>query len=139
MWIHFGLTLVYWLASLQSLPAEVFDAAKVDGCGSWQQFRLITWPMLIPSAIVILMLNIIHAFHVFDLVLTLTGGGPFISTTTVDLYIYRTVFDVPYPRIGFGSAAGMLFGWMVFVITGVLAWVAHLSRKRLNAVSSGGR
>ncbi|BBI30713.1 carbohydrate ABC transporter permease [Cohnella abietis] len=136
-WLFFGMCLVYWLAVLQSLPAEIYDAAKVDGAGFWNGLRYITIPLLIPSALVILLLNVLHSFNAFDLVMTLTGGGPFFATQTVDLYIYKAAFSMfGLPRIGYGSAAGVSFGLSVSVIAGVLGLLIRAVRK-LNSTQKG--
>ena len=138
-WLHFGMTMIYWLASLQSIPAEVYDAAKVDGSNVWQTFRFVTWPLLVPAAIVILMLNVVSGFNAFDLAMTLTGGGPFFATKTVDMYVYDLVFGGQIPRIGTGSAAGMIFGWMIFAITIILAWLSRVVRKRTQVQYNAGK
>ncbi|WP_135553736.1 carbohydrate ABC transporter permease [Paenibacillus cymbidii] len=130
-WIQFGLKMVYWLAILQSLPQDVYEAAKIDGSNAINTFRHITWPLLLPGAAVILLLSIIGGFNVFDLVLTLTGGGPYFATTTADLFIYNTVFTTGgMPRIGLGSAAGIIFGLMVFAVTLLLTLAGKLLSNR---------
>ncbi|WP_246067071.1 carbohydrate ABC transporter permease [Paenibacillus koleovorans] len=130
-WIQFGLKMVYWLALLQSLPQDVFEAAKIDGSNAINTFRYITWPLLLPGAAVILLLSIIGGFNVFDLVVTLTGGGPFFATTTADLFIYNTVFKSGgLPRIGLGSAAGIIFGMMVFAVTLLVTFVGKMLSNR---------
>lgn len=128
-WKFFGMMMVYWLAGLQSLPADVYEAAKVDGARSWQTLRYITIPLLIPVGIVILLLTVVNSMHVFDLVKTLTNGGPFYATETVDLYIYNYAFETQgYPQIGYASAAGIVFGLTIFALTLVLGWIAKRFR-----------
>ncbi|MFH5184126.1 carbohydrate ABC transporter permease [Paenibacillus sp. TAB 01] len=73
-WKFFGMMMVYWLAGLQSLPGDVYEAAKVDGASYWQTMRSITLPLLMPVAAVILLLTVVNSMHVFDLVKTLTNG-----------------------------------------------------------------
>ncbi len=135
-WLHFGMTMIYWLASLQALPREIYDAAKVDGASVWQTFWRVTWPLLLPAAVVILMLNVVSGFGAFDLAMTLTGGGPFFATTTIDMYIYDQVFGGGIPRIGIGSAAGMIFGLTVFVMTIGLAGLNKAVRNRSQATTT---
>jgi len=128
-WKFFGMMMVYWLAGLQSLPGDVYEAAKVDGASYWQTMRSITLPLLMPVAAVILLLTVVNSMHVFDLVKTLTNGGPFFATETVDLYIYNYAFSTSgFPQIGYASAAGIVFGLTVFLITLVLGWLAKLSK-----------
>ncbi|MNC50461.1 hypothetical protein D3C75_997020 [compost metagenome] len=69
--------------------------------------------------------------HVFDLVKTLTGGGPYFATETVDLYIYNYAFNTSgFPQIGFASAAGIVFGLTVFLLTLALSWIVRTARRR---------
>ena len=128
-WLFFGMCMVYWLAVLQSLPPEVYEAAKVDGVNFWGSLRYITIPLLMPSILVILLLNIVNAFNVFDLVATLTEGGPFFATQTVDLYVYNIVFaSEGLPRIGYGSTVSVIFGFSIFIITGIVSLLIKISR-----------
>lgn len=112
IWKTFGYNLVYWLAGLQSIPKELYDAAKVDGANSFQQFTSITLPMLKSIAIVILLFAIVGSMNVFDLVKVMTNGGPAYSTEVVSTYIYRYAFSTEegIPRLGFASAAGIFYG-----------------------------
>ncbi|MFS0726712.1 carbohydrate ABC transporter permease [Paenibacillus sp. 1P07SE] len=127
-WKFFGMIMIYWLAALQSLPADVYEAAKVDGAGTLPTFRHITVPLLLPYAAVILLLTVVNSMHVFDLAKTLTGGGPFYATETVDLYIYEYAFDAQgLPQMGYASAAGILFGMAIFLLTLFLGWLVKKS------------
>ncbi|MFE5322097.1 carbohydrate ABC transporter permease [Paenibacillus sp. NPDC056579] len=143
-WKFFGMMMVYWLAGLQSLPGDVYEAAKVDGASYWQTFRSITLPLLTPVAAVILLLTVVNSMHVFDLVKTLTNGGPFFATETVDLYIYNYAFSTSgFPQIGYASAAGIVFGLTIFIITLLLGWLAKRAKdgndaKNANAHSAKG-
>lgn len=124
-WKFFGMVLVYWLAGIQSLPKEVYEAAKTDGANGLQILRYITLPLLAPVAAVILLLTVVNSMNVFDLVKTLTGGGPFYATETVDLYIYNFAFSTSgFPQIGYASAAGIVFGVAVFILTAFLGLLA---------------
>jgi len=129
-WKFYGMMLVYWLAGLQSLPKEVFEAARTDGANPLQTLRFITLPLLMPVAAVILLLTVVNSMHVFDLVKTLTGGGPFYATETVDLYIYNYAFSTSgFPQIGYASAAGIVFGVAIFILTGCLGlWAKRLQQ-----------
>jgi len=125
-WKFFGMMMVYWLAGLQSLPGDVYEAAKVDGAGYWQTLRSVTLPLLVPVGSVILLLTVVNSMNVFDLVKTLTDGGPFFATETVDLYIYNYAFSTSgFPQIGYASAAGIVFGLTIFVITLLLGWLGR--------------
>lgn len=110
VWKWFGLTLIYWLAALQTVPGDLIEAARVDGANAGQAFRDITLPLLKPFAIIITLITAIGALHSFDLILTLTGGGPALSTEVVEVYIYRWAFAASIPRLGYASAAAVFFG-----------------------------
>ena len=110
IWKWFGVTLVYWLAALQTIPRELYEAAEVDGAGTLQSFRHITIPLLLPFAVIIFLITAVDTLRVFDLILTLTGGGPFLRTEVVEVYIYRWAFNASIPRLGYASAAAVFFG-----------------------------
>ncbi|MFB9275711.1 carbohydrate ABC transporter permease [Cohnella cellulosilytica] len=141
-WKFFGMMMVYWLAGLQSLPGDVYEAAKVDGANYLQTFRSITLPLLVPVGVVILLLTVVNSMNVFDLVKTLTDGGPYFATETVDLYIYNYAFSTSgFPQIGYASAAGIVFGLTIFAITALLGWLGKRtgdSRKSRAAKQSAG-
>ncbi|MCK1992151.1 sugar ABC transporter permease [Peribacillus muralis] len=119
VWKGFGIKVIYWLAGLQTLPAELYEAAKIDGANPIQQFRYITLPMLIPFLVIIIFFQTVWAFNVFDLVKTFTNGGPFFGTDVVPLYIYRYAFEVEggLPRMGYASATGIVYGLATMVIS----------------------
>ncbi|MDD9268608.1 carbohydrate ABC transporter permease [Paenibacillus sp. GCM10023248] len=118
IWKTFGMKLVYWLAGIQSLPKELFEAARIDGASSWQLFRYLTIPLLLPVGSVIVLMSAVNALHVFDLVKTMTNGGPAFKTDMVDVYIYRYAFSGNgEARVGFASAAGVLYGIVVMLIS----------------------
>ncbi|GGD99279.1 carbohydrate ABC transporter permease [Paenibacillus nasutitermitis] len=128
-WQFFGMMMVYWLAGLQSLPTDVYEAASIDGSSSWQSFRHITVPLLLPIGAAILLLSTVHSMHVFDLAKTLTEGGPYFSTDVMDLYVYRYAFDTQgFPAYGRASAAGILFGISIFAMALLLGWLVKKTR-----------
>lgn len=116
-WKWLGTTLVYWLASLQSIPEELYEAATIDGAGTFKRFITITMPLLVPFSIIIFVLTLSDAMKVFDLMMTLTGGGPFFRTESIELFIYRWAFGASMPDIGYASAAATLFGLFFICIT----------------------
>ncbi|MBW4081002.1 carbohydrate ABC transporter permease [Paenibacillus sp. S150] len=128
IWKIFGMIMIYWLASLQSLPADMYEAAKLDGSGFWTSLRYLTLPLLKPASAVIILLAVINGMHVFDLAKTLTDSGPYFATDLVDLYIYRFSYgNNGIPQMGFASAAGIVFGLTVFIITLLLAGLVRLA------------
>ncbi len=130
LWKWLGTCLIYWLASLQSIPEELYEAAKVDGAGPIKTFFLITAPLLKPFAMIITVLTISDSMRVFDLMLTLTGGGPFFKTEVIELFIYRWAFTASIPRLGYASTAATLFGLFFIVITVIQVYSKNLSFKK---------
>jgi multiple sugar transport system permease protein len=102
------------LAGLQSLPKEPFEAAAIDGAGRWRVFRHLTLPMLRPVIVVCVVIRSIDAFRTFDIVWTLTGGGPARSTELFSLYAYVHAFlNLDF---GTGSAAAIVGGIIILVV-----------------------
>lgn len=117
VWKWSGTSLIYWIASLQSIPDELYEAAMIDGADFWIKFRYITVPFLTKYAFVILVLIISDAMKVFDMMLTLTNGGPMYATEAIELFIYRYAFSSSVPRLGYASAAATVFGLIFVAIT----------------------
>lgn len=92
-WKFFPFVVIALLAVLQSIPADIYEAAAVDGAGPLQRFRRITLPHLMPVILLTALLRTIWNFDKFDIIFMMTGGGPADATTTVPVAIYRTAFD----------------------------------------------
>lgn len=138
MWKGIGITIIYWLAALQTIPAELYEAARVDGANRRQVFMRITVPLLAPIGLVILLLTFVSSLNAFDLVQTMTRGGPHFATDIVQTYIYRYAFAPEVsPRFGFASAVGILFGVTVMLIT-VIPVMLRAARRRFARASGGG-
>jgi multiple sugar transport system permease protein len=116
-WKWLGISLVYWIASLQSIPDELYESAHMDGANVWKSFVHITAPLLVPFGIIILILTMSDALRVFDLMLTLTKGGPFFKTEVIEIFIYRLAFGESVPRIGYASSAAIVFGLIFIILT----------------------
>ncbi|MFC7456236.1 carbohydrate ABC transporter permease [Brachybacterium sp. GCM10030267] len=129
VWKFFGITLIYWLAALQTVPRDLYEAARIDGAGAIQTFRHITLPLLVPFLLIISVLTVEDCFHAFDLMQTMTAGGPFYSTEIIEIYIYRYAFAATIPQLGFASAAAVLFGLLVLVVVGIQLWVTMIARR----------
>ena len=129
IWKFFGVTMIYWLAALQTIPYELYEAARIDGAGTWQLFRHITVPMLKPFLIIITVLTIEETFHNFDLMFTLTGGGPYFHTEIIEIYIYRWAFGASIPQLGHASAAAVLFGLLVAIVGALQLWGVYAGRR----------
>lgn len=104
--------MVIFLAGLQAIPADYYDSAKIDGAGSWACFRHITLPLLKPTTLLVIVMNVIVAMKVFAVPMIMTGGGPADSTRVLPLFIYQTAFEF----FDMGRAAAM----SVFLFVGVM-------------------
>jgi multiple sugar transport system permease protein len=134
LWKELGIYMVYWLAGLQSVPKDVYEAAMVDGAGKGRVFFSIVLPLILPIGGVILTLCIINALKVFDLVKTLTEGGPYYATDVIATYVYRLAFssEIGMPRLGYASAAALLFGAFVIVVGFIVNAVkSYFDRQRV--------
>ncbi|WHX50111.1 sugar ABC transporter permease [Paenibacillus woosongensis] len=118
VWKNLGVNLVYWLAGLQSISQELYEAAEVDGATGIRKFTHITVPLLIPIGTIILLLNVVNSLKAFDLVKTMTNGGPFFATDVVSTYIYRYAFtsEMGLPQLGYASAAGLFFALTIILL-----------------------
>lgn len=117
IWAHMGFYTLILLAGLQSIPAELYDAASIDGAGDYQSFRNVTLPLLMPTMMVVLILALIRAVQTFDEVYVLTGGGPGTATMMIVQYIYQTGFATQVQRFGLAAAASVLLGLVLLIAT----------------------
>jgi multiple sugar transport system permease protein len=119
IWLWTPWFMLLLLAGLQSLPKEPFEAAAIDGTSSWRVFRYLTLPMLRPVIAVCVVIRSIDAFRTFDIVWTLTGGGPARSTELFSLYAYVHAFlNLDFGR---GSAAAII-GAVIILVVGLLLY-----------------
>ncbi|MGN7457978.1 carbohydrate ABC transporter permease [Paenibacillus pasadenensis] len=107
VWAHAGQMMIVFIAGLQSIPAELYESARIEGGNRLQIFRRITWPLLAPSATIVVAYTTIQSFKAFDLIFVMTDGGPNHATEILSTYIYHTAF-ASY-RFGLASAGSMLF------------------------------
>src|SRR5919198_4715067 len=101
-----GLNMIIYIAALQSIPRDYEEAARIEGASGWQIFRMITWPMLAPTTLVIMVLTTIGSFKVFDHIYQMTGGGPENGTLVLAFYIYQQGFK--FFNVGYASALAMI-------------------------------
>ena len=112
---YVGYYIVIFLAGLQGIPQDYYDAAQVDGAGALQEFLFITLPLLRPVMLFVVVTNTIGALQVFDLVFATTGGAPANSSMTVVLYMYNTAFK--FSRMGRASAMAFILFAIIMLIT----------------------
>ena len=115
VWDGIGYPVVLWLAGLQSVPQVYYDAAMVDGAGSWARFRHITWPLLSPTTFFMLVISCINSFQVFAQTFVLTSGGPQRSTYTLVYYIYEKAFQDF--NMGYACAVAYVLFFFVLILT----------------------
>jgi multiple sugar transport system permease protein len=113
IWSGMGYYMVLWLAGLQGVPVELYEAARIDGAGGWQSFRYVTLPVLKPTTIFIIMISTIGAFQVFGPQYMLTGGGPVRATTSIVYYIWQQAFSLY--RIGYSSSISLLLFVIILI------------------------
>lgn len=119
VWKSLGYNMIVFLAGLQAIPAELYEAASIDGAGRWAKFRHVTLPMLTPTTFFVLITSVIGSFQVFDQVVVLTEGGPAGTTRSIVYYLWQQAFA--FLRMGYGAAiAWALFG-IIFLVT-ALQW-----------------
>ncbi|OIJ66426.1 carbohydrate ABC transporter permease [Streptomyces mangrovisoli] len=106
IWIGIPFNLVILHSGLQNIPAELYEAASLDGAGTWQQFRRITFPLLRPVSAITLLLGLVYTLKVFDLIWIMTKGGPGDSSSTLATWSYQLGFGTLLPRFGPGAAVG---------------------------------
>ena len=105
-----GMNMVYYLAALQGIPPELYEAAEIDGASGWTTFWAVTWPMISPTTFFILTMSIIGGFQGgFVNAYIMTRGGPNYSTTTLEYYIFNNLYV--YQRAGYAAA----IAWMLFL------------------------
>ena len=120
-WRYLGFNVVLYLAALQTIPKDLYEAAKMDGAGQWQQFWFITLPSLKPMIFFGVTLSVIGGLQLFEEPFILTGGrgGVDQSGMTSAVYLYRMAFDFN----DFGGASAM--SWLLFVVVAVLTWLTN--------------
>lgn len=118
IWKDFGYAVVMYMAGLYSLPADALEAAKVDGASAWQTFRYITFPLLKPMTLFVVITSIISYIQAYVQILIMTEGGPGTSTYLASYIIY----DEAFVKYNFGYASALSF--VLFVITAVFTWLS---------------
>ncbi len=115
VWQGVGFTMIIWLAGLQTIPAELYEASELDGAGTWHQFRYVTWPGLLQTRTFILVTITIAAFSLFTQINVMTQGGPLDSTTTVVYQAVRSGYQ--QLQTGYASAISLVFFALVLTVS----------------------
>ena len=115
IWINLGYNIILFLSAIKDIPYSYYEAAKLDGANSWQVFWKITFPLLKPTSVFVLITSVIASFQCLDLIMVMTGGGPAKSTEVASLYIYKQSFEMM--KAGYGAGLSVV----MFLILTVLA------------------
>ena len=117
VWSASGYYMIIFLAGLEAVPRELYEAARLEGATAWQRFARITLPMLKPTLLFVLVVNTVRSLQIFAEVFVMTRGGPLHSTTTVVYYLYEQAFH----RFDLGYASAVAY--LLFAVTLGIAWL----------------
>jgi len=115
IWQYAGYYMIIFLAGLQGVPEQLYEAAVLDGASSWQKFWRITLPLLSPTTFFVIVMKMIGVFNIFEQPFIMTGGGPSGSTETIVYYIYSNAFE--WFNMGYASAVAWVLFILVFGVT----------------------
>ncbi|MEJ5113969.1 carbohydrate ABC transporter permease [Erwinia billingiae] len=130
VWKNYPLVTLMTLAAMQSIPDDLFEAARLDGASAFRRFRAITFPAIVGPLSVALILRTIDAFKIFDIIYVMTRGGPVDSTKTLSFFVYQESFS--YLRAGSGAAYAILMTLMCSIL--IALYMAMLYRQRRRSV-----
>ena len=127
LWKAVGFNMVIFLAGLQTIPGEYYEAAMIDGANGIARFWHITLPLLMPTMLFAIVIATIGSFQVFTQVFVMTSGGPAFSTTTLVHFIYLNAFE--YFRIGYASASAIVLFFVILILSIIQMWILRSGRK----------
>jgi multiple sugar transport system permease protein len=114
-WKNVGYYLMIFLAALQAIPEQLYEEAYLNGATAWQRFAHVTFPMLNPAFILVVILSTIGGFSLFVEPFVMTGGGPLDATLSLVLYLYQQAFQ--FLRMGYAAAIGVVLALLIFLVT----------------------
>lgn len=117
LWKSIGFNALVYLAAMQTLPGDVYEAAVLDGASRWRMFRSITWPLLSPTTSFVMITSTIASFQAFDLIAIMTAGGPGNATTTLSWFIYYQGFQAG--SAGLAAAGGVIMFIILMALTAI--------------------
>ena len=127
-WVTFGLCMVLFVAGVQKIPLELYDAARVDGAGAIREFFAVTLPGLRNEILVAFVLTTINALRSFDIVYNTTAGGPGDSTIVPSMYMYQNAFK--FNRVGYAAAIATILAIVIFVLAAIVLRVGDRDEER---------
>lgn len=133
IWIQIGYPVVIFMAALQRVDPELYEAAEIDGAGWFRRFRAITIPQIRPEVFVVVLTATVAALKVFGPVWILTSGGPENSTYVPSYYSYRNFFEVS--KVGYGAAIATVMSVVILIVTVFMMWWQRRSARRSGGVA----
>jgi raffinose/stachyose/melibiose transport system permease protein len=118
VWQYTGVTMIIYLGGLQSIPHALLESARLDGAGSWATFRHVTAPLLVPAISTAVVLNLIGGLKLFDVIVSMTGGGPGFATHSLSSYISNQYFNAQ--KAGYSAALGVLTFALIATMSSLL-------------------
>jgi raffinose/stachyose/melibiose transport system permease protein len=128
VWFHVGQMMVIFIAGLQQIPRELYEAAEVDGASRWRQFRHVTWPLVAPATAIVMAYTTIQSFKAFDLIIGLGGNPPRPALDILSTRIYGSFFNSEF---GYAAAESVVF----MIVIGAITW---LQRRVVRSVQAEG-
>ncbi|GAA1611164.1 carbohydrate ABC transporter permease [Actinoplanes couchii] len=125
VWFHAGQMMVVYIAGINQIPEELYDAAKTDGAGRWQQFRHVTWPMVAPATTLVIAYTTLQSFKAFDLILGLAGNPPRAGLDVLATRIYSTFAN---SQLGYAAAESIVFMAAIALVT----WLQNRAGKAVH-------
>lgn len=124
-----GIAMIIYLAGLQSISKDYYEAVQIDGASSFQQFKNITLPMLMPSITINMVINIIGGLKLFDVIISLTGGGPGYASQSMSTFMYDLYFN--RQDAGYAATQGVFMAVIILILS--LAALVYFKRKEIEA------
>ena len=122
-WYSIPFMMVLLLAGLQGIPGEVLESARIDGASSWQTFRDMVFPLMLPVSLTAIVLRVIFELKLIDVVRVVTGGGPGSATDTVSLFIYRE--GIQKTNVGYATAMSQFYLLVIIISIAIVLWLAN--------------
>jgi len=126
VWFHSGQMMVVYIAGLQAIPKELYEAAEMDGANKWQQFKSITWPFVAPATSIVVAYTTVQSFKAFDLILGIAGNPPKAALDILSTRIYSTFANSEF---GYAAAQSIIFMAMIALVTWLQRRLLRLTPK----------
>jgi multiple sugar transport system permease protein len=122
-WYSIPFMMVLLLAGLQGIPSEVLESARIDGASSWQTFRHMIFPIMLPISLTAIILRVIFELKLIDVVRVVTGGGPGSATDTISLFVYRE--GIEKTNVGYATALSQFYLFVIIIAISIVLWLAN--------------